>query len=250
MIRKIAYFFALLFISANVSAVDILSPNSVFENQCTISNTGVYTGSFKMIPVYEDIVYNCGAGYYLPADSEECIICPKNSYCIGGDYTYSQTESQGNTPCPAGGISELGATNIQDCKTAIICSAGYYLPANTTQCSLCKENHYCGGGNFNILNQDSGINKCPSELVAPVGMATIDQCGKVLHVGDNKIYLTSTQETSPALAVKLDGVVYYAKTTPMADGVKPMNQNTTESLRSKLDGIEYSIHDNTIKGEN
>ncbi|MCQ2562512.1 MAG: hypothetical protein MJ158_02780 [Alphaproteobacteria bacterium] len=250
MIRKIAYFFALLFISANVYAVDILSPNSVFENQCTISNTGVYSGGFKMIPIYEDIVYNCGAGYYLPADSEECIICPENSYCAGGNYTYSQTESQGNITCPVGSVSEIGSTNILNCKSAIVCELGYYLPANSTECSLCKENHYCGGGEFNMSDQDFGINECPSELVTPMGMATIEQCGKILHVGDNIICLTSVQETTPALAVKIDDKVYYAKTTPISVGIKPMNENTTESLRLKLDGVEYSIHDNTIKGEN
>ena len=43
----------------------------------------------------------------------------------------------------------------------IHCSAGEYLPANSTTCSPCKTGNYCGGGDFNYSGNDQGLNPCP-----------------------------------------------------------------------------------------
>ena len=43
----------------------------------------------------------------------------------------------------------------------IHCSAGEYLPANSTTCSPCKTGNYCGGGDFNYSGNDQGLNQCP-----------------------------------------------------------------------------------------
>ena len=50
--------------------------------------------------VFEPITYNCAAGYYLPADGIECVICPSNNKCIGGTYTFNETIAQGIELCP------------------------------------------------------------------------------------------------------------------------------------------------------
>ncbi len=123
------------------------------------------------------------------------------------------------------------------------CAPGYYLPENTTECVICDENYYCVGG------ENAVMSPCPDGLVSPVGTTVADNCGKIMRVGEDMLYLTQTQQTHPALAVKMDGKIYYAKTTPISMGVKPMNINTTHSLRTMIDGVEYSIHDNTISGE-
>ena len=120
------------------------------------------------------------------------------------------------------------------------CDPGYYLPENTNECVICDENHYCVGGENAIMEP------CPDGLVSPRGTSVADNCGKIMRVGEDMIYLTQTQQTTPALAVKMDGKIYYAKTTPISSGAKPMNINTTHSLRTMIDGVEYSIHDNTI----
>ena len=131
--------------------------------------------------------------------------------------------------------------------TSVVCPAGQYLPANASSCATCLADSYCVGGTFEYpIASAQGIASCPAGKVAPIGSSFAGACGKVMHVGEDVLYLTSERQTLPALAAKIDGTVYYAKTTP---GAKPMNGTTTKSLRTKIDGIEYSIHDNTAQGE-
>lgn len=46
--------------------------------------------------------YTCAPGYYLPADTDECVICPQNNLCVGGTYTFNETTNQGIEQCPNG----------------------------------------------------------------------------------------------------------------------------------------------------
>ncbi len=45
----------------------------------------------------------------------------------------------------------------------IHCSAGEYLPANSTTCSPCQTGNYCGGGDFNYSGNDQGLKPCPAK---------------------------------------------------------------------------------------
>jgi hypothetical protein len=174
-------------------------------------------------PVTEKI-YNNGASVQ---------VCTYNVICNNG-YTAS-----GN-----------GTANPSCDVTTITCPAGEYLPANGTACSVCPENNYCVGNTFDYPKAFAqGITECPAGLVSPQGTTSAGTCGKIMYVDNTKLYLTKEKQTTPALAVKIDGVVYYAKTTPVSGGAKPMSNTTTKSLRTKIDGIEYSIHDNTVQGE-
>ena len=125
----------------------------------------------------------------------------------------------------------------------IECNPGYYLPENNTECVICAENHFCSGG----VNENATMESCPDGLVSPVGTTVADNCGKIMYIGEDVLFLTQTQQTHPALAVKMDDTVYYAKVTPVSSGAKPMNIGTTYSLRTMLDDVEYSIHDNTVQ---
>ncbi len=93
----------------------ILSPNTVVANACVFDNTGVYDLMFEMIPVYEDTIYTCERGYFLPQLSEECMRCPENSYCPGGEYTYSETYDTGIYVCPDGLIAADGMWELAQC---------------------------------------------------------------------------------------------------------------------------------------
>lgn len=198
---KYTVFLMLMFASANVFADvgdlvvsnefpsnKLMQENHVYKNAAVFENTGVYEGTVYAIAEYANLQLNCSPGYYLPHNSEECVICPADSYCPGGNYTFDE-------------------------------------------------------------NNDAGIYPCPDGLVSPVGTTISDNCGKILHVGEDVLYLTQTKQTHPALAVKVDGKIYYAKTAPISSGVKPMNENTTHSLHTVVEGVEYSIYDNTIPEE-
>ncbi len=190
----------------------------------------------------------CPAGKYLPANASSCTTCPADSYCVGGTFEYPIASAQGIASCPAGQISASGSDASSDCHLpSKTCPAGQYLPANASSCTTCPADSYCVGGTFEYpIASAQGIASCPAGKVAPIGSSFAGACGKVMHVGEDVLYLTSERQTLPALAAKIDGTVYYAKTTP---GAKPMNGTTTKSLRTKIDGIEYSIHDNTAQGE-
>ncbi len=120
------------------------------------------------------------------------------------------------------------------------CEPGFFFSTDTSECVICDENHYCVGG------ENAVMESCPDGLISPTGTVVADNCGKLIRIGDGMLYLTQTQQTTPALAVRVDGKVYYAKTTPVSEGEKSMSANTEYSMRTKIDGIEYSIHDNTI----
>lgn len=51
----------------------------------------------------------CAPGYYLSANNVECTQCPENNYCVGGTYTFNETEPQGILECSAGMFSPAGS---------------------------------------------------------------------------------------------------------------------------------------------
>ncbi len=102
MAKIYAILIIVLFISTNCFADvwNVLNPNAIVANACIYANTGVYSGELVMVPVYEDTIYKCEPGEYLPELAEECQKCPENSYCPGGDYTYSENGVVGLNACP------------------------------------------------------------------------------------------------------------------------------------------------------
>ena len=58
--------------------------------------------------IFEPITYTCNPGYYLPAgndwttDNQGCTICPADNYCVGGTYTFNETNDQGIEQCTNG----------------------------------------------------------------------------------------------------------------------------------------------------
>ncbi len=121
------------------------------------------------------------------------------------------------------------------------CDAGYYFSENTTECVICDENHYCVGGENAVMEH------CPDGLVSPRGTISAGECGKKFHVGEDIMYITAEKTTTPALAFKFDNKIYYAKMTPVSDGKKTMNANTTKSFHVLHNGKEYTVHDATAK---
>lgn len=53
--------------------------------------------------------HDCTTGYYLPANVDECTICPKNNKCVGGTYTFNETLTQGIEQCENGYFAPTGS---------------------------------------------------------------------------------------------------------------------------------------------
>jgi hypothetical protein len=83
-------------------------------------------------------IHNCSAGYYLPANIDECRQCPANSYCGGGTYTFNETTNQGITPCPSTHpTSVAGSSSINQCKKQI---NWYSTDNNLSTSTMCNYN--------------------------------------------------------------------------------------------------------------
>ena len=210
--------------------------------------------------VYEINTYDCPSGYYLPANTDGCQPCPSGFTCPGGTFEFDPDEYQGlyltgaitqtiNNVCAANFPSNIPAIytpNVHEC------ASGYYMPANTDGCKPCLSDNYCVGGTYTFNETETqGILPCPSSHpYAPVGMWAESQCGRKLYVGGDFLYVHKSP-AAPAehrLYVKFGDNVYSANATPVSE--KPdlkMSVNAQRSLHVKIDGIEYLIHDDSVK---
>ena len=117
--------------------------NKTYENAAVYENLETHVGGVVAAAEYEDILYQIGAGQYLPAGLEELEKCPANSYCPGGiEVLYSESESQGATSCPSGyPVSAVGASLDTQCYTACTVDT-----ANIAHATLVSGNDYYGDG--------------------------------------------------------------------------------------------------------
>lgn len=114
--KKVVSLLFAIFISVDCfadSGMLLLMPNTVVPNACVFRNTGVYQGRFIMVPVYEDIVYDCENGYHL--DDGDCISDVRTCNAPNA-MTAVQTWD-----------SKMGAWSL---CTIVECNNGYHVASN------------------------------------------------------------------------------------------------------------------------
>ncbi len=116
-----------------------------------------------------------------------------------------------------------------------------------TKCDTCPENSYCPAKTYNF-GDDAVATKtqCPDGTFSPAGMWEVAQCGHILHIGDNKMYLRATKKTTPALNFDFnnDGTPDWFGNMTIMD--VPMNINTDKKLKLEFDNVTYSAYDDTV----
>ena len=131
----------------------------------------------------------CSAGTYLPINTTQCASCSasKNQVCPGGTFSRSSTNIQGlKVECYPGQYLPAGATQCSSCNddyylclggifevdnlkpqgrilnngyvisgnhTVKTCRAGYYMPAQSNNCTACPDEYVCPGGTFYVDGQ-------------------------------------------------------------------------------------------------
>ena len=131
------------------------------------------------------------------------------------------------------------------CQPAVpvTCSAGDYFKADWAQCQNCLINNYCPGGTYTYDGTNMGITACPDGTFSPAGMSSIDQCGHILHIGDDVLYLRSVKQTTPSLNVKVGDDIFYGNMT-LSDVA--MHNGTERKLKVHFDNTTYSVYDDTV----
>ena len=206
--------------------------------------------------VYEPYSYTCNSGQYLPANTLGCVSCPSGFSCNGGTFDFNPDYFQGLSfeSVPNNTMNNICADNFPVDLHAIYepnqytCSPGYYLPTNVDECTKCSADNYCSGGTYTFNETtDQGITPCPSEHpFAPAGMWTATQCGRILHIGDNIIYLhqSPAHPTEHRLYVNVNGNIYSANMTLLDT---PMNILTEQKLKVSFENNVYSVFDDSME---
>ena len=242
--KKLFAFLLLIFITQIAMADDI------------VCDTNIDT----YFAIYEINTYDCTSGYYLPANTLGCKSCPSGFNCPGGTFQFNPDIFQGLyfTENITTTVNNVCATNFPTDIFAFYtpnvheCSRGYYMPANTDGCVVCPANSYCPGGTYTFNKTViQGITICPeSTPFAPIGIWNESQCGHKLHIGDDVLYVHKSPATpnEHRLYVKFEDIVYSVNATPVSENPNlKMSANSERALHVKIDGIEYLVHDDSVR---
>ena len=171
----------------------------------------------------------------LPSD----MIKPSCSECGAGTYSAGGTVYSCSA-CPTGydDNPETGLTSADMCQ--ISCPGGYYLAAaNDATCSEVSPGYWAAEKIVNY-GDTSTRTECASGLTTIGYGAGADEaadCGRVLHFGNDTLYLRSEKKTDHALRVGINGTVFYGNMgTDLSKG----------SLRIKLGDTTYSVYDDSM----
>jgi len=217
-------------------------PSNLFAN-ITTSAEGMFYRTF----------YDCdNLSGYIPSTTFAGLIAngsPTTSYMWGDTFT----DTQLLTSCPSETMPyitgyESAWNNKVSCQDIIpiTCSPGKYLDAYDAMCHDCPTDNYCTGGTYTYDGTDIGITTCPNDLYSPMGSSSSDQCGHILHVGDDVVYLRSVKQTTPSLNVKVGDNIYYGNMTPQDVF---MHDGADHKLKIQFDDVTYSLYDDTITVE-
>ena len=216
------------------------------------------TGMQDLMALFTPKTISCNDNHFLPANSVVCSNCPNGYTCSGGDLIFNETKSSGidytqkittsaNNVCSQNFPKMLYA-NFRIAQRN--CDPGYYLPANSVNCTICPANNSCPGGTYTFNETtDQGITPCSGTTPhAPSGSAVC--YAHILHLSNERpedvIYLKTTETTTPALHVAVNGVAYHANMTTTPTHMTAASQHYLKIL---YNDTEYYVCDDTTYSE-
>ncbi|MBO4672378.1 MAG: hypothetical protein J5608_01860, partial [Alphaproteobacteria bacterium] len=164
----------------------------------------------------------CRSSYYLSSGS-----CPSCSDLASGFYPNSANNN---------------STGAGACY--LTTDAGKYVAVANNNQTTCPVNNYCPANVQVYYGQTSTPTACATGLYAPAGMWELAQCGHILHIGDQSMYLRSTKQTTPSLNAKIGDAVFYGN---MTTSDVPMTNGTTKKLKLRYNDTTYSVYDDTVQ---
>ena len=175
-------------------------------------------------------------------ETSKCDTCPDDTYADEEGLTECKS-CLPNYTTKGGGKKEAASA----CR--IFCSAGSYLKnANATECVNVGAGKYAAEGWVRQGESSETLGSCPAGLTTigyGAGADEAGDCGRVMNVSGEKLYLRSDKKTELALNVLLDGTVYYGN---MSTADKFMSDGVDKKLKLNVNGTTYSVYDDS--GEN
>ena len=187
-----------------------------------------------------DCKISCSAGTRVVSANAACTT-PSGNWYVGAHSVAQGSTSSVNSCLTNYTITGTAATNhdtASDCK--ISCSGGAYIAAaNDTSCEDVGAGYWAAAST--VSQGSAGVrNACDAGLTTIGSGAGADEagdCGRVLNVNGEKIYLRSDKKTTPSLNVSISGKTFYGN----------MGTSTVGSLKIKSSGTTYSVYDDSMK---
>lgn len=123
----------------------------------------------------------------------------------------------------------------------LACGAGRYSPDDVTCTDV--------GAHYWSPNNDNNRYECDAGLTTAgygIGADEAGDCGKILHIGNYALHLSSDKRVfgAPVLHVRIGDYLYYAN---MTTDETPMNDSTDKTLRVKYNDTVQYIYDITME---
>ena len=109
---------------------------------------------------------------------------------------------------------------------------------------------YWIGENYTNYGATGTKNACEAGMTTigyGAGADEADDCGRILHIGEEKIYLRQSPRTEPTLVVKYGEKKYYAHTTTKEVGrIRLGISKEVGRIRLGISGKVYSVYDDSM----
>jgi len=211
----------------------IKNPGDMMASECP---AGFYNNYPGIDPDEEEPDYNIVSGQAIHfGEAYDCEVCPINTYSIGGA-----------TQCTSclQNYATFGERN-SPASCRIMCAGGYYLKdANDLECTAVGAGNWAVSG-FVSQGSVSTYQSCPVGLTNigyGVGADEEGDCGRILHVGDNIMYLRTDRKTEHTLNVKVGNTIFYGN---MAAADVNMSYGVNKSLKVRFNNTTYSVYDDS-----
>ena len=188
-----------------------------------------------------DCKISCAAGTRVATENATSCTTPAGNWYVGA-HSVAQGSISSYSNCLTNyTISGTAAANhdtASDCK--ISCGGGSYIAtANNTTCSDVGAGYWAAAST--VSQGSAGVrNACDDGLTtigSGAGADEVGDCGRVLNVNGEKIYLRSERKTTPSLNVSINGTTFYGNIGASGIGALKLNSG----------GTTYSVYDDSME---
>ena len=217
-------------------------PNSANGNEGGASKCYMSVSDGKYIATANATTAStCAAGTYKAAhtvyygSTSSCAVCGTNQY---SDARASVCIAC-NTADGYGNYGTTAASHAGQASCKVTCGGGEYVPTAGGGCVNVGVGYWGAGG---TVSETSTLarSQCERGLTTIGSGAGADEagdCGRVLNVNGEKIYLRSERKTTPSLNVSINGTTFYGN----------MGASSIGALKLKSNGTIYSVYDDSMQ---